>query len=331
MECLKDGVQPLKDLTTSNITPNTILTNSHGPNPRLTFVLERLVTHLHDFARETCLNTREWTVGIDFLTEVGKKCTDTRQEFILLSDILGLSLLVDSIAHPRPPPATEGSVLGPFHTHDHPPLSAGDFLSHDPQGEPCLVLCSISDTQGTPISDVEIDIWETDSSGHYDVQYESGRTDGRGVMHSDKDGKFWFKGIVPVSYQVPNDGPVGKLLALLRRHPWRPAHIHIWMRKEGWDGLVTALYISSDPHITSDAVFGVKSSLCVTPRPACSSEQQTYNVHEGTQVIQYGFVLMGEEDARYLRDEKNREAMARLGKGKWKLDGEEGLPIVDLD
>ncbi|KAL8927280.1 MAG: hypothetical protein Q9208_002457 [Pyrenodesmia sp. 3 TL-2023] len=320
MESPKDDVQPLKDLTTSHITPNTILANCRGPNPRLNFILERLVSHLHDFARETCLNTREWTAGIDFLTE----------EFILLSEILGLSLLVDSIAHPRPPPATEGSVLGPFHTQDHPPLSAGDSLSHDPQGGPCLVLCSISDTQGTPIPDVEIDIWETDSSGHYDVQYESGGTNGRGVMHSDQDGKFWFKGIVPVSYPVPNDGPVGKLLALLGRHPWRPAHMHFWLRKEGWDGLVTALYISSDPHITSDAVFGVKSSLCITPRPASPSEQQAYNTDEETKVIQYDFVLVGEEDARNLRNEKNKEAMARLGKGHWKLD-EESLPVMELD
>ena len=253
--------ESFKDLTTSNITPNTIKISAHGPSPRLTFLISRLVTHLHDFARETRLNTREWTAGIEFLTEVGKMCSDTRQvlnhcvqsikktferrgtdtiqEFILLSDILGLSLLVDSISHPRPPPATEGSVLGPFHTQDHPPINAGDALSHDANGTPCLVLCSIRDPSGNPISDVEIDIWETDSTGHYDVQYDNIRTDGRGVMHSDNEGNFWFKGIMPVSYPIPSDGPVGKLLGLLGRHPWRPAHMHFWLKKKGWDELVT--------------------------------------------------------------------------------------------
>ncbi|KAL8828518.1 MAG: hypothetical protein Q9170_006571 [Blastenia crenularia] len=320
-----------EDLTIDNITANTIQTSSHGSSTRLTFLISRLVTHLHDFARETRLNTREWMAAIEFLTEVGKMCSDKRQEFILLSDILGLSLLVDSIDHPRPPPATEGSVLGPFHTEDHPTLNAGDALSHDAEGIPCLVLCTIKDGQGNTIPNVEIDIWETDSTGHYDVQYKNTQTDGRGVMHSDNEGKFWFKGILPVSYPIPNDGPVGKLLGLLGRHPWRPAHMHFWMRKTGWDPLVTALYIGSDPYITSDAVFGVKSSLCVSPTPASSSLAQDYSVQEGTPVIKYDFVLVKEEEGRNLRKQKNKEAMERLGAGKWRLDGEEGLPVLDVD
>ncbi|KAL8942254.1 MAG: hypothetical protein Q9216_001779 [Gyalolechia sp. 2 TL-2023] len=320
-----------KDLTIDNITPNTIHISSRGFSPRLTFIMSRIVTHLHDLARETRLNTEEWMAGIGFLTEVGKMCTDSRQEFILLSDVLGLSLLVDAIAHPRPPPATEGSVLGPFHTHNRPPLAPGDALSHDSDGTPCLVLCSIQDPDRNPISDVEIDIWETDSTGHYDVQYEEARTDGRGVMRSDSEGQFWFKGIVPVSYPIPNDGPVGKLLGMLGRHPWRPAHMHFWMRKEGWDGLVTALYISSDPYIISDAVFGVKSSLCISPTPASTSLAQKYSIEEGSPVIEYDFVLVRDEEARELKLQKNREAMERLGSRKWRLEGAEGLPIMDVD
>jgi protocatechuate 3,4-dioxygenase beta subunit len=148
-----------------------------------------------------------------------------QQEFILLSDILGLSLLVDAIDHPKPPASTEGSVLGPFHTHEAEDLTHGDLMSHDPEGEPCLVLCTVKDVEGNPIEGVKIDIWETDSTGHYDVQHtDRDGPDGRCVMKSDKDGVFWFKAIVPVPYPIPHDGPVGQLLKLLNRHPWRPAH-----------------------------------------------------------------------------------------------------------
>lgn len=331
MESLQSPSTAFKDLTIDNITSNTIRISSCGSSPRLTFLISRLVTHLHDFARESRLSTEEWMAGIEYLTEVGKMCSSSRQEFILLSDILGLSLLVDSIAHPRSPPATEGSVLGPFHTHDHPLLGSGDSLSYDAAGTTCLVLCSVGDANGNGISDVEVDIWETDSTGHYDVQYDNIRTDGRGVMHSDREGKFWFKGIVPVSYPIPDDGPVGKLLGLLGRHPWRPAHMHFWMRKKGWDSLVTALYISSDPYITSDAVFGVKSSLCISPVPASRSLAQKYSVEEGTPVIQYDFVLVREEEARKLKVQQNKAAMDRLGEGRWRIEGEEGLPVLGVD
>ena len=231
----------MKDLTTENITENTILINSQSPSPRLRFLLACLVNHLHSFARETRLSTEEWSHAIDFLTSVGQICSPVRQEFILLSDILGLSLLVDSISHPKPEGATEGSVLGPFHTHDPPVVEQGATLSHDEQGEPCLVKASIHALNtGEAISDVKIDVWETDSTGHYDVQYSDlEHPDGRGVLHSDAAGEFWFKCILPVSYPIPHDGPVGKLLQRLGRHPYRPAHLHFMFEKEGWDRLIT--------------------------------------------------------------------------------------------
>ena len=164
-----------------------------------------------------------------------------KQEFILLSDILGLSILVDSIDHPKPPSSTEGTVLGPFHTHDAPSSSSGTNISGDPSGEPLLVLCTVKTTSGTPISGVKIDIWETDSHGKYDVQYENrgDKADGRAVITSDDQGVFWFKAIVPVPYPIPNDGPVGKLLEKLGRHCWRPSHMHFMFEKEGFDNLVT--------------------------------------------------------------------------------------------
>lgn len=168
------------------------------------------------------------------------------QEFILLSDVLGLSLLVDSIDHPKPKGSTEGTVLGPFHTHEAEHVNAGGLISHDLDGEPLLVLCTLKDTDGKPISGAEIDVWETDSKGFYDVQHAD-RTgpDGRAVLTSDEMGNFWFKAIVPVPYPIPHDGPVGKLLQVLNRHPYRPSHIHFMFKKDGYDPLITQVHLRS--------------------------------------------------------------------------------------
>lgn len=154
--------------------------------------------------------------------------------------MLGLSLLVDNINHPKPAGATEGSVLGPFHTHDAPSLPQGASMASDPGGEAMLAVCRVLDTRGQPVAGVKVDIWETDSTGHYDVQH-AGREgpSERCVMETDAEGRFWFRAIRPVCYPIPHDGPVGRLLALLKRHPWRPAHIHFMFEKEGWDHLIT--------------------------------------------------------------------------------------------
>jgi protocatechuate 3,4-dioxygenase beta subunit len=173
-------------------------------------------------------------------------CADeTIKEFILLSDILGLSLLVDSIDHPKPPNSTEGTVLGPFHTHEAEVISHGDLMSHDENGQPLLVLCTVKDVQGRPIEGVKIDIWETDSSGKYDVQHPNrDGPDGRCILTSDAEGIFWFKAIVPVPYPIPHDGPVGQLLKKLGRHPMRPSHMHFMFEKEGFDHLITYVYLT---------------------------------------------------------------------------------------
>ncbi len=251
------------------------------------------------------------------------------KENILLSDILGLSLIVDSIDHPKPKGATEGTVLGPFHTHEAEELSHGDAMSQDTNGEPCLVLCTIKDRQGNPIPDVKIDIWEADSSGHYDVQYAD-RTgpDGRCVMRSDQDGNFWFKAIKPVSYPIPHDGPVGKLLRLLHRHPYRPAHMHFMFEKPGYDHLITALYTRGDPYETSDAVFGVKESLLIDFHPADKMVAKEYDVAPGTAVLEHDFVLVTEKETSDLRADKSKKALEALGR-RVKLI--EGLPVPDVD
>lgn len=247
----------------------------------------------------------------------------------MLSDILGLSLLIDSIDHPKPPNSTEGTVLGPFHTHDAEDIPQGGSLSHDPSGEMCLVLCTVRDGQGSPIENVKIDFWEADSSGHYDVQYDNReKPDGRGVMYSDGKGVFWFKAIKPVPYPVPHDGPVGKLLRSLHRHPYRPAHMHFMFEKPGYDQLITALYLRNDPYETSDAVFGVKESLIVDFHPADSTTAQEYDVPVGTSVLQHDFVLVSDVEARDLRDQRSKQALADLGR---KIKLVDGLPVPDVD
>lgn len=241
----KPNIPPLKDLTIENITENVHAINSGCQDARTRFLFERLVTHLHDFARETRLSTNEWETAIRFLTECGKISSDTRQELILLSDVLGLSLLVDSIDHPKPPASTEGTVLGPFHAHVLETITSGSAISNDPNGEPLLVICTVKDSRGQPVIGVDVDVWETDSHGFYDVQY-AGREgfDGRAVLCSDEQGAFHFKAIVPVPYPIPDDGPVGKLLATLKRHQYRPSHMHFLFRKPGYDPLITLVMAS---------------------------------------------------------------------------------------
>ncbi|RAL15717.1 intradiol ring-cleavage dioxygenase [Aspergillus homomorphus CBS 101889] len=322
-------IPPMKDLTVDNITENVIRINSLCRDERMKYVLERLVTHLHDFARETRLSTTEWMTGLQFLTEVGQICTDVRQEFILLSDILGLSLLVDSIDHPKPRGSTEGTVLGPFHTHEAEELAAGASMSHDPHGQPLLVVCTVKDTAGNPVPDVKVDIWETDSTGHYDVQYPNHEgPDGRCIMRSDADGVFWFRAITPVPYPIPHDGPVGRLLKKLGRHPFRPSHMHFMFEKAGFDHLITALYLRNDPYETSDAVFGVKDSLVVDIGTAGPEVAEKYGVEEGHALLRYEFVLVSDEETRALRARNSKEALDRLGR---RVKIVNGLPVPDLD
>ncbi|KAM0294390.1 hypothetical protein ACHAPM_011284 [Fusarium culmorum] len=320
----------LKDLTIDNITENVHAINSQCSSLRLKYILERVVTHLHDLARETRLTTDEWMTAIQFLTQVGQICTDVRQEFILLSDILGLSLLVDSIDHPKPKGSTEGTVLGPFHTHEAEHVGEGSLISHDPDGEPLLVLCTVKDINGAPIDGASIDVWETDSKGFYDVQHaDRNGPDGRAVLKSDSEGNFWFKAIVPVPYPIPHDGPVGKLLKVLGRHPYRPSHMHFMFKKDGYDPLITALYLKDDPYESTDAVFGVKDSLVVSIQKVIDEEMaKKYDVKVGSALMTYDFVLVTEKAAAELRRKKAEEAMAGLGRSFKFIDD---LPVPDVD
>ncbi|PTB70480.1 aromatic compound dioxygenase [Trichoderma citrinoviride] len=327
---LSAPTQPLvPDLTIDNITEKVVQASSQSGDARLNYLMERLVTHVHDFARETRLSTSEWMAAIQFLTQTGQMCSPVRQEFILLSDVLGLSMLIDSIDHPKPPNCTQGSVLGPFHTSDAPHLPIGSSMTTDTAGEPLLALCTVCDSSGRPLSGVKVDIWEADSSGHYDVQYASRQAPSeRCVMTSDVDGGFWFRAIRPVGYPVPDDGPVGRLLGLLKRHSCRPAHMHFMFEKQGLDPLITTLFIRGDEYETSDVVFGVKTSLVVDLDRVDEDTAAKYGVPQGTLLLRHKFVLASAQETEELRDRNAMEAMRRMGLKTKLVDH---LPVPDLD
>jgi hydroxyquinol 1,2-dioxygenase len=245
------------------ITPAVIERLSSAQDPRLRQILTSLVTHLHDFAREVQLTEAEWMRGIEFLTATGHKCDTKRQEFILLSDTLGLSMLVVAMNHAKPAGATEATVFGPFHVDDAPVVAQGADLAGGAPGVPFFVEARILDLAGKPIAGAEVDVWQADDDGLYDVQRpELGDTRrARGVLHADAAGMVRFRTVTPTAYPVPTDGPVGQMLLASGRHPWRPAHLHFRIRAPGFQTLVTHIFRDGDPYLDSDVVFGVRSSL----------------------------------------------------------------------
>ena len=234
-----------------------------GVNPRLAEVMGCLVKHLHAFAKEIHLTQDEWEAGIDFLTKTGQICSGERQEFILLSDVLGFSMLVDAINNRRPAGATESTVFGPFHVADAPVRAMGDDICLDGKGEPCWFEGRVVDLEGRPISGACVDVWSDNADGFYDVQQPGVQPqwNNRGRFFTGPDGAYAFRGIKPTSYPIPDDGPVGKMLAHLGRHPYRPAHMHFLVTAPGFQKLVTHTFVGGDTYLSSDAVFGVKETL----------------------------------------------------------------------
>lgn len=232
-------------------------------DPRLHEVMTSLVEHLHAFAKDARLTQSEWELGIDFLTRTGQLCSDRRQEFVLLSDVLGLSMLVDAINNQRPPQATENTVFGPFHVNGAPTLEMGANISLDAKGDSCIFEGSVCDLDGQPIEGASLDVWCDNADGFYDVQQPGVQPqwNNRGRFVTGTDGRYWFRGIKPTSYPIPDDGPVGKLLGNLGRHPYRPAHMHFLVTAPSYQRLVTHTFVAGDDYLESDAVFGVKDSL----------------------------------------------------------------------
>ncbi|MDQ1024210.1 hydroxyquinol 1,2-dioxygenase [Streptomyces umbrinus] len=234
-----------------------------GTDPRLRELLTGLIRHLHDFARETRLTQEEWERAIGFLTATGQTCTDTRQEFILLSDVLGLSMLVETLNADRGPGATESTVLGPFHMTESPVRELGADIDLVGSGEPCVVSGRVLSQDGTPLPGAVLDVWQADADGFYDVQQPDLQPpgNGRGLFTADAAGRFWFRTCVPSPYPIPTDGPVGDLLRATGRHPYRPAHIHFIATAEGHAPVTTHIFVAGSDYLDSDAVFAVKSSL----------------------------------------------------------------------
>jgi hydroxyquinol 1,2-dioxygenase len=237
--------------------------NANAKDARLAEVMEVITRKLHEAVKEIEPTQDEWFEAIQFLTRTGHMCNDWRQEFILLSDVLGVSMLVDAINARRPTGASENTVLGPFHVADAPEYEMGTNICLDQKGEDMVVRGRILDTEGNPVAGARIDVWQANDEGFYDVQQKGLQPDFnlRGVFTTGADGSYWFKAVKPKFYPIPDDGPVGQLLGRLGRHPFRPAHLHYIISAEGYDTLTTHIFDPDDPYINSDAVFGVKESL----------------------------------------------------------------------
>lgn len=256
----------MRNLTEDNITRAVLAMHANAGSERLKQLMTSLVQHLHAFARDVNLTEAEWFAGIQFLTDIGHITHEERQEFILLSDTLGLSMLVTALNNKKPSGCTEATVFGPFHVEGSPHYALGDDVSNGAMGQPCFVSGRVVNLNGRPIPNAELQVWQADADGKYDVQYEASpeghrKHRARGTLHADAQGRFHFRTVRAEAYPIPHDGPVGKMLQALGRHPWRPAHLHFMITAPGHERLITHVFREGDRYLDSDAVFGVRSSL----------------------------------------------------------------------
>lgn len=252
----------MRDFDENSITAAVLERLGTTPDPRLRQVVQSLVAHLHGFVRDVEPSFAEWEQAIGFLTRIGQMCDGKRQEFILLSDTLGVSMLVDAINHRMPEGATPTTVLGPFYVQNAPEFPLGAAVAQAMKGERLHVSGQVTSTGGGPLAGAIVDIWHSDEDGFYDVQRpEAENANLRARFRTDAEGRFHFWTITPTAYPVPDDGPVGDLLKATGRHPMRPAHVHFLIAAEGHETLVTHVFAAGDPYLDSDAVFGVKQEL----------------------------------------------------------------------
>lgn len=255
----------MRDLVDERLTEEVIARFENSKSPRYKEIMQSLVKHLHAFVSEVELTEEEWFAGIDFLTRTGHITDENRQEFILLSDVLGASMLLVGINNQKPDAATEATVFGPFFVEGSPRFTNGDDIANGAPGEPCFMQGRVLSAAGEPVPDALIEVWQSDEEGYYDVQYDDlSETRGRGHLYSDEDGRYYFWSVRPEAYPIPYDGPVGELLEAAGRSPMRPAHVHFMVKAEGYETLVTHVFADGDEHLDSDAVFGVKGDLITT-------------------------------------------------------------------
>ena len=283
-----------RDLANEHLTQAVLASFDHSRSERFQQIMQSLVKHLHAFVSEVQLTEEEWFKGIDFLTRVGHITDDKRQEFILLSDVLGISMLVIGLNNKKPAGATESTVFGPFFVEGSPEFKNGDDISNGAPGEPCFIHGQVLSLTGEPLPNALIEIWQADDQGFYDVQYQDlTQARCRGHLFSDAHGHYSFWTVRPEAYPIPNDGPVGELLDTANRSPMRPAHVHFMIRVPGYQTLITHVFAEGDPYLDLDAVFAVRNSLIATferhePGTAPDGKQLTVPFY----TMNYNFVLV---------------------------------------
>jgi len=273
------------DLDEKTITEAVLRTMAQTADERIRTVLGSMVRHLHEFVREVAPTEAEWAGAIDFLTRTGQKCDDRRQEFILLSDVLGVTMLVDAVNYRRGSGVTENSVQGPFYRQERPEFADGADISNGVPGTPLLLRAVVVDTAGAPIAGAEFDVWHADGEGRYDTEI-SGLDDAamRGLFRTGRDGTVSVRSIAPAAYPIPDDGPVGELMRTTGRPVMRPGHIHVRIAAPGFSTVTTMLFRDDDPHLGSDPVFGSRRSL-LYPRDVHDDGQGPFDLVERTFVL----------------------------------------------
>ena len=272
----------MRNLDAHTLTDAVLARHANADNPRLKTILTSLVKHLHAFAREVELTEPEWFEGIEFLTRCGHLTDDKRHELILLSDVLGLSMLTVAINNDKPAGCTEATVFGPFHVDGAPRYELGADIANGARGIPCEVRGTVRGLGREPVAGAQLDVWQSDEDALYDVQHAGiERAQARGVLVADAEGRYHFRSILAMPYAIPHDGPVGDLLKAAGRHPWRPAHLHFMIKAPGYETLITHVFRSDDAYLDSDAVFGVRQSLIA------EWKQQP----DGSYLVEYDFVL----------------------------------------
>jgi len=281
------------EYTRDNITDAVLDQMSGTANPRLKTIMESAVRHLHGFAREVNLTPAEWITAIQFLTRVGHLCTSSRQEFILLSDTLGLSTLVNTLHDTTAlEDATHTSLLGPFYRENAPKLARGAQIGSDTSSGEIVLWGRVTNVDGAPVGNAIVTVWQTAANGSYDMQTTPEKNDYRGQFLTAADGSYVLKSVRPRGYYIPMDGPVGEMIHAQARHGMRPAHIHFLIGAVGYRELVTALYLAGDPHLADDVVFGASGDLIARTRdndPACPIK--------GLPSIRFDFTVSRETEA----------------------------------
>lgn len=285
----------MRDLSSDSITDAVLEAIDGIEDPRLKRIVTSAVKHLHDFARDVELRPDELFRAAQFLTAIGKISDETRHEFLLLSDTLGLTMLVDTIQSAKPPGATETSVLGPFYRAEAPEVANGDNIDRgDTGGEPTLVHGTVKNLDGKPLANALLDIWQATQQGLYEnLDPDQPDMNLRGRLRTDENGAYWFRTVLPAAYPIPDDGPAGQLLETCKRHNMRPGHIHFIVSAEGYQPVTTEIFREGDAYIDSDAVFGVKDSLVAEfVKSDDADEAAKWNIPTPFRAVQYDFVLV---------------------------------------